>query len=190
MSSKDVAGGIWRFLIGAVVLCVVAVIVFVGWLTDGVPTSPGPSVPISAATPTQVPYHDSPLPDFRVPAGQVIGRSRAAVRKFLGKPSDTDDTGGEHADTFNLDHGFKLEVGYLKGRGASIRLTGSIPRDFNSVRAWADLPEISISSRRDDWPGVTKGWAESQSAFTISGKPCRLTVSNGVLQVFTTEYPQ
>ena len=133
MSSRDVAGGIWRFLIGAVVLCVVAVIVLVGWLKDDVESHLSRSAPVAAAAPPAPPVPNVALPAVDVNATRIIGKSRQAIRKDLGEPKETD----RGMDAFDVGEGISVGVQYYKGRGGQMVVTSSTYGAFNvSTEPW------------------------------------------------------
>ena len=163
--SRDVAGGIWRFLIGLIVTPIVVVAVLFWWCTDDVdhrqPQQPiAPPVAAVPAAPTL------PLPSVDVDATKIIGRSRQAIRKYLGKP----DSAGQ-SDFFEVGDGISVEVDYYKGRAGQLAVTSStagIFHDSTRSQEWAHLPHLMLTSPQS-FPRV-QDYRTTTEAVMINGK--------------------
>jgi len=183
--SRDVAGGIWRFLIGLIVTPIAVIALLFWWCTDDAdhhqPQQPTPraAVAVSAAPPL-------PLPSVDVDATKIIGRSRQAIRKYLGKP----DSAGQ-SDFFEVGEGISVEVDYYKGRAGQMAVTSSttgIFHDSTRAQGWAHLPQLMLTSPQN-LPRV-QDYRTTQEAVIINGKSCHVTISDKVLSVLTQEFEQ
>jgi hypothetical protein len=184
MSSKDVSGGIWRFLIGAIAFCVVAVIVFVGWLKEDISSRSAPaSAPVAAVSAALT----APLPSIDVDATKIIGMSRPAIWKYLGKPGEKN----REIEFFDIGDGITVEVQYHKGRGGQMTVTSTTAGTFHDstrVQEWAHLPPLELTAPRN-FAGV-KDSRNSVQAVVINGKKCGVGLTDRELTVLTEEFEQ
>jgi|GEM_PF-5448078 hypothetical protein len=184
--SRDVAGGIWRFLIGLIVTPIIVLAVLVGWCTGDAdrhqPQQPTPP-PVAAvpAAPTL------PLPSVDVDATKIIGKSRQAIRKYLGKPGENN----REIEFFDVGEGITVEVQYYKGRGGQMAVTSTTAgmfHDSTRVQEWAHLPPLTLTATRD-FAGVKDSRNTVQSV-DINGKRCGVGLTDHDLTVLTEEYEQ
>ena len=184
MSSRDVAGGIWRFLIGAFVLCVFVVFVLVGWLRDDISAR---SAPVSAPVPVVPAAPAVPLPSVDVDATQIIGMPRKAIWKYLGKPGEKDRV----SEFFDVGDGLTVEVQYHKGRGGQMAVTSTTPGVFHDsarVQGWAHLPPLMLTAPRN--VGGLRDSRNTVQAVVINGKRCEVGLTDRELTVLTEEFEQ
>jgi Protein of unknown function (DUF4236) len=167
------------------IVVVSAIVAFGMWL--GWQSSPPSPVSTPASRPQSPSISDkqlidrSPvlLPDFQVPATKIVGRTRTAVRGLLGLPdreAGVPGTPGMHSDTFHLDHGFSLEVGYRRNIGVRMVLMGSaVTQDLEQARKWADLPKAlppaHLHNQAQSRQGQPGEW------FRVNGRECKLALS-------------
>lgn len=170
MSSSDVAGGIWKFLIGLIGFCLLAVLVFVGWLKDDVDSHLSRSAPVTAVATPAPPVPNVELPAVDVNATRIIGKSRQAIRKDLGEPKETD----LGMDAFDVGEGISVGVQYYKGRGGQMVVTSSTSGVFHD------------STRALEWARIPSG--QTGQAVGINGKRCNVSVTDQILTVSTEEF--
>ena len=127
-----------------------------------------------------------PLPSVDVDATKIIGRSRQAIRKYLGKS----DSAGQ-SDFFEVGDGISVEVDYYKGRAGQLAVTSStagIFHDSTRAQEWAHLPSLILTAPQN-FPRV-QDYRTTEEAVIINGKSCHVTISDRVLNVLTEEFEQ
>jgi hypothetical protein len=180
MSSREVAGGIWKFLIGVIGFCFIAVIVFVGWLKEDIDSHQNRSAPVTAAAIPVSPIPNLALPPVSVDATKIIGKSRQEIRKHLGKPKEN----GQGMEVFDMGEGINVGVQYLNGHAGWMTVTSSIAGMFHAsprVLEWAHLPPVILS------PG-SNAYRNAEQPVSINGKTCQVSMSDQILTVRTKEF--